>query len=76
MITAGSFGSIITAESFGSIIPKNWEEIADYMNKAAEERIERIKKNDPDLDDESSIYDEVWEDFWNGEFADPPIVVF
>lgn len=65
---------MITAESFGSLLPKNWEEISDYMNKAAEDRIERLKKNDPDLDDESPIYDEVWEDFWAGSFADPPIV--
>ena len=65
---------MITAESFGSDLPKNWEEIADFMNKAAEYWIERLKKEDPDFDDESPIYDEVWDAFWHGEFADAPIV--
>jgi hypothetical protein len=66
---------MITAESFGSYLPKNWEEIAKFMNDAAEKWLEDLKKEDPEYfesHDESCIYDEIWDGYWNGWLAGAP----
>lgn len=70
---------MITAESFGSDLPKNWEEIAKFVNNAAEKWLDDLRKDDPEYfesHDESCIYYETFEAFWDGEFADAPIVEF
>lgn len=70
------FGKI-TADSFGSDCPSNWEELADYMNGVAAMRLERLRnerQGELNPREESDIYDEVWEDFFDGEFADAPVI--
>ena len=55
----------ITIKSFGSDVPENWQEIADYLNEIIRDR--GIENNHNEVN-------EVWEAFWQGEFADAPIV--
>lgn len=62
----------ITHESFGSDCPKNWEEIAEYINDSIRYRLESDDFNECDL---STIADSFWEAFWQGEFADAPVVL-
>lgn len=67
----------ITADSFGSDCPSNWEELADYMNGVAAMRLERLRnerQGELDPREESDVYDEVWEAFFDGEFADAPVI--
>ena len=55
----------ITAESFGADLPKNWEEIADFLNGVIRER---------KIENDHNEVNELWEAFWQGEFPDAPIV--
>lgn len=48
---------MITVESFGATCPKNWEEIAEYLNR-------RI------LDGEDT--EEIWEAYCNGYIPEAP----
>lgn len=52
----------ITVDSFGAEVPKNWEEIASFLNAAIEER---------GLTDSDDI-NELWEQYWNGIVPDAP----
>lgn len=56
----------ITAESFGSNCPKNWEEIADFLNEIIEEKEDDSKKN----------VEEIWEDYCAGRIENAPEAVF
>lgn len=57
-----------TMESFGADCPKNWEEIAAYLNNMLDERV----AEDMDDRDIREIADQLWEDYWNGNLADAP----
>ena len=59
---------IIDEDSFGSNCPKNWEEIADFLNEIIESRAD----GDYDVDDMNALSDEVWEQYCNGELKDAP----
>ena len=61
----------ITSDSFGADLPKNWKEIADYINDCIRGRLESREFWEDDLD---TIADAFWDAFWQGEFADAPIV--
>lgn len=50
----------ITIDSFGQECPKNWEEIADYMNQQIDELDDFEDKRD--LRD---AIDEIWENYWS-----------
>jgi len=63
----------ITRDSFGADLPKNWEEIANFINDSICGRLELNEFWEDDLD---TIADELWEAFWQGEFADAPVVEF
>ena len=70
----------ITAESFGDEVPKNWEEIADYLN----EKIEAALNSNPGLYFEPGhdasglsaeghdLLDKIWEDYCSGDYPDAP----
>lgn len=70
----------ITAESFGDECPKNWEEIADYLN----EKIEAALSSNPELYFEPGydasglsaeghdLLDKIWEDYCSDEYPDAP----
>ena len=51
-----------TAESFGADCPKNWEEIANTLNKIAEDR---------GITEDREALDDLWEAYWNGELDAP-----
>lgn len=51
--------NFVNEDSFGSECPKNWEEIADYLN-------EKI--------DAGEDQEEVWEAYHNGNYSDAPVV--
>ena len=53
----------ITVDSFGAEVPKNWEEIASFLNDIIEER---------GLTENSEI-NELWEQYWNGDVPGAPI---
>ena len=63
----------ITMDSFGSFCPKNWEEIAAYLN----DKIDTITdKYGEDAEYDHECVDEirqVWEDYCNGNFPDAPV---
>ena len=52
---------VFNADSFGSNCPKNWEEIADYLNSKLG------SGEDPE---------EIWEAYCNGYYADAPEAIF
>lgn len=55
----------ITIDSFGSDVPKNWQEIADYLNTIIRDR---------GIEDGHNEVNELWEAFWQGEFPDAPVI--
>jgi len=56
----------VTGESFGADLPRNWQEIADYLNAVIRDR---------GIECDVHATNEVWEAFWQGEFPDAPVVV-
>lgn len=52
----------ITVDSFGSNLPRNWEEIADFLNNLIEEK----------GDDSKLAVEELWEDYCSGRIEDAP----
>lgn len=52
----------ITVDSFGSNLPKNWEEIANFLNNLIEEK----------GDDSKLAVEELWEDYCSGRIEDAP----
>lgn len=54
-----------TMESFGADCPKNWEEIATWLNKFLGERV----TEDMDDRDIREIADAIWEAYWGGLYA-------
>lgn len=54
---------MLTVDSFGAEVPKNWEEIACFLNDIIEER---------GLTENSEI-NELWEQYWNGDVPGAPI---
>ena len=54
-----------TMESFGADCPKNWEEIATWLNKFLAERV----TDDMDDRDIREIADAIWEAYWGGLYA-------
>lgn len=55
----------ITIDSFGDKVPSNWEDIADFLNDIIRER---------GIEDDHNAVNDLWEAFWQGEFADAPEV--
>jgi len=53
---------MINVESFGSELPKNWEEIARYLNDVAEEMGFET----------AAEYNELWEQYWSGALRGAP----
>ena len=56
--------SWITIESFGADVPENWEEIAEYLNNIIRDR---------GIENDHNEVNDLWEAYWQGEFADAPI---
>lgn len=54
----------ITIESFGADVPENWEEIAEYLNNIIRDR---------GIENDHSEVNDLWEAYWQGEFADAPV---
>lgn len=54
----------ITVESFGADVPENWEDIADYLNDIIRDR---------GIENDHNEVNDLWEAYWQGEFADAPI---
>ena len=52
----------ITVESFGGNLPRNWEEIADFLNNLIEEKGDNSKL----------AVEELWEDYCSGRIEDAP----
>jgi len=52
----------ITVDSFGSNLPRNWEEIADFLNNLIEEK----------GDDSKLAAEELWEDYCAGNIKGAP----
>lgn len=52
----------ITVESFGSNLPRNWEEIADFLNNLIEEK----------ADDSKEAVEEIWENYCAGNIKGAP----
>lgn len=63
--------TIITEDSFGSMLPRNWQEIANYLNGILEE----IWNQSDDRDDFKEVVEEVWERYCNGMLPDAPKVI-
>lgn len=53
----------ITVESFGADVPENWEEIAEYLNDIIRDR---------GIENDHNEVNDLWEAYWQGEFADAP----
>lgn len=69
----------ITMDSFGQECPKNWEEIADYLNNIID-GTEGITDDDGELtQDGKEKIDEIWENYWSayhsGELKDAPVPI-
>ena len=58
-----------TADSFGSDCPRNWEEIASFLNGVFEER---LGKEELDDDETWRLSNQIWEDYCNGKIPDAP----
>ena len=54
---------MFNAESFGDTCPRNWEEIAEFLNETAEER---------GITEDRDAMDALWEDYWRGDLEDAP----
>lgn len=54
----------ITVESFDADVPENWEEIAEYLNNII---------RDGGIENDHNEVNDLWEAYWQGEFADAPI---
>lgn len=65
----------VTMDSFGENCPKNWEEIASFLNPIMAAEIARIGEDAPDWE-KQDVTDKVWEAFCNGEIDACPEPVF
>lgn len=57
-----------TKERFGSQVPKNWEEICDYLDWFLEYFVENFAEGE-DIND---LADEMWSDWCAGNLYDAP----
>ena len=58
----------ITEDSFGSVCPKNWEEVADYLNDKIARRFDELERDNADSDEYRYEADAIWENYCNGEY--------
>lgn len=56
----------VTADSFGEELPRNWEEIAEYLNNLIDER--GISENNAECN-------ELWDEYWKGNISGAPAAV-
>ena len=70
----------ITMDSFGTDCPKNWEEIADYLNNVIDETLDRMGPDAFDMGgnltaDARDALDAIWENWCNGILEGAPEAV-
>ena len=73
----------ITMESFGADCPRNWEEIAAFLNRLIDEKLEAADGAfDPGHDDSGlseeghEIVDKIWEDYCTYDIPGAPEPIF
>lgn len=54
----------VTADSFGAELPANWEEIAAFLNRVADER---------GIAEDHDACNELWEEYWTGSIPGAPV---